>query len=126
LVVPSAPEPSDWMHAAWQAEFGNGSARVKLTPKRRQKYRAMHTEQLASVPDPQLAWRVVLRAVHHNEHLMSQPAYHTPESLLLNAERRDRRVQEAAVAIEKSGRKNEKADEFAALVRARRGAVHGN
>lgn len=96
-------DPSEWMHECWERQFGTEGRLLALTPKRRQKYRAMFTEQLASAPDPTVAWRAVLYAVSQSDHHMSDRAYQMPESLLLNPERRDRWVDATIRALNSRG-----------------------
>jgi hypothetical protein len=88
------PDPAPWMHEAWQAVLGSRRP-LTLTDARRKKYRAMYREQLASAPEPKVAWRAVLYAVTRSTHHMSRRTYQMPESLLLNPERRERWVEEA-------------------------------
>lgn len=87
-------DPPTWMHRAWERQFGNNGRPLKLTDERRQKYRAMYTEQLKDTPDAETAWRAVLHAVSLSSHHTSNRAYLMPESLLLNASRRDKWVQQ--------------------------------
>lgn len=102
--VPEEPTPSDdpqrWMHDLWHEELGIDGHPIKLTRKRRQKYRAMYTEQLASTPDPRIAWRAVLKAVQRSDHHMSKRDYQMPESLLNDAERREKWVQRTIDELE--------------------------
>jgi len=87
-------DPATWMHNAWERQFGTNGHPLKLTDDRRQKYRAMYREQLKDTPDPKTAWRAVLHAVSLSSHHTGNRAYLMPESLLLNANRRDRWVQQ--------------------------------
>lgn len=86
-------KPETWMHEVWHEELGIEGHRIKLTDKRRSKYRAMYEEQLADTEDPRRAWRMVLRRVQVSDHHMSERSYQMPESLLRNPERRETWVQ---------------------------------
>jgi hypothetical protein len=83
------------MHAVWEEVLGLEARPLSLTPDRKQKYLAMYDEQLRGTPDPEAAWRAVLHTVSKSDHHTSKRAYLMPESLLLNANRRERWVQEA-------------------------------
>jgi hypothetical protein len=114
-----------WMHEAWLRQFGSSQGpKAKLTPLRRQKYRAMFEEHLARAPDPQLAWQLVLRTLAASDHHASKMEYLMPESFLRSPERRDRWVLQTAQNIERADRRHQGADEFAAVYRAMKEA-HG-
>lgn len=116
---PWSLDPAPWMHEVWHLELGNGE-RIAMTESRRQKYRLMYVEQLKNSPDPQVAWRVILRTVKHSEHHMSTRAYQLPESLLRNQDRRDKWVQEAVDLVKKSEKRVQAADDFATYYATRK------
>ena len=100
------PEPENvptWMHRIWHEALGSNGRTLALTEDRKQKYRAMYDEQLKATPDPRLAWRAILAAVQKSEHHMSTRAYLMPESLLLNASRRDKWVEQTKETMEGGG-----------------------
>lgn len=120
--VVRAPNPNDpavWMHEAWQDVLGSGRA-LTLTPARRQKYRAMFAERLASTEDPRLAWRTVLWAVTQSEHHMGNRDYQLPESLLKSAERREKWVEKALHTAHDN--RDQRVADMAEFIRRRRGA----
>lgn len=95
-------DPAIWMHEDWHIFLGIEGHPIAMTPKRRQKYRAMYDEQLRGLDDPRMAWKAVLYTVTRSDYHMSDRAYQMPDSLLLNAERRDKWVQKAIAADVKS------------------------
>jgi hypothetical protein len=82
------------MHDAWQEALGSARP-LDLTPARRQKYRALYSEQLAHSPDPGLAFRAILLAVRASDWHMSNRSYQLPESLFRSPERRSQWVEKA-------------------------------
>lgn len=88
-----ADRPHTWMHDIWHDELGLKNRRIKLTPKRRTKYKKMWDEQLAETSEPKRAWKMILKRVQMSDHHMSERAYQMPESLLRNAERREQWVE---------------------------------
>lgn len=105
-----------WMHDEWHEVLGRGR-RISLTPKRRQKYEAMHEEHLSESDEPRQAWRAVLWAVTESDYHMSDRSYQMPESILRNAERRDTWIERTVEAIQSGG--GSEADRVAAKRRQR-------
>ncbi len=111
-------DPVEMMHAVWHEELG-GSHRLNLTTNRRTLYLAMYSEQLEGTPNPHLAWRAVLTAVKRSPHHMSVRGYQMPESLLRDADRRSRWVQDAVDMIDRARKKSTEAEDFAASYKAK-------
>lgn len=117
-------DPAVWMNQIWEEELGS-SRPISLTPKRRKKYRALFDEHLESAPDPELAFRIVLKAVKASEFHMATRSFQLPESLFVNAERRDRWVQDAVALVDSTQKKSTAAADFAAAFRQRQAMTRG-
>lgn len=102
---PSRPSgPQKWMHDIWHEELGIEGYSIKLTNKRRKKYRKLYDEHLADAPRPRVAFRAILRRVQQSEHHMSERSYQMPESLFVNEERRDQWVQRTLTWLRQGGK----------------------
>jgi DNA-binding transcriptional ArsR family regulator len=77
----------------WDAfvETMDGSS-LKLTDTRQQKLAELFDEHLNAEPDPLALFRAILAAVKADDFRMKTRAYHMPESLFKNAERREARA----------------------------------
>lgn len=124
VLTTEVTDPAIWMHEVWLSELGNGRA-LSLTASRRQKYRAMFTEQLEGLPDPRLAWRAVLRAVRLSDFHMKTRKFQMPESLLINEDRRSSWVESAVAKIDEAKQKSTAAADFATYYHARQRATEG-
>jgi hypothetical protein len=80
------PEVED-MWSEWIDAFG--FKRYRLTPERVAKLTLLRDECLRLDDDPQGLLLAIIAAVKASEHHMSVPAYHSPESVFRNAERRE-------------------------------------
>ena len=77
--------------SVWIEELGGDPPHPKLdTGKRRDLLARLLDEQLAQHTDPVDVFRRICRTVGASDHHMASRAYHLPESLFKNAERRER------------------------------------
>jgi hypothetical protein len=83
------------MWAVWIEELGGDPPHANLTSERKKKLESLYVEQLSGLPDPMASFRTILRAVQRSQHHMSDRSYQMPESLFVNAERRDTWMQKA-------------------------------
>jgi DNA-binding MarR family transcriptional regulator len=74
-------------------------AGLKLTDKRRQKLGELYAEHLHAEPDPLPLFRAILAAVRTDPFRMETRAYHMPESLFKNAERREARAMDGRARL---------------------------
>lgn len=120
---PSSDGPHRWMHEIWHEELGYDGHPLKLTEKRRKKYRRLYEEHLEAAPRPEVAYRAILRRVQESDHHMSERSYQMPESLFRNEERRDQWVQRTVEWLRKGGKTGKKArqrEKLADEIEARR------
>ena len=88
----------DSLWGVFLEELGGNKPHPKLTKDRRKKLTALYREQLSSEDDPLDLFRMIMRAVKDSQFHMSNRAYQMPESLFVNANRRDRWVMDARQA----------------------------
>jgi DNA-binding transcriptional ArsR family regulator len=86
-------ERSEIVDRLWAAfvEAMNG-ADLKLTATRQQKLGELYDEHLKAAPDPLALFGSILNVVKADDFRMKTRAYHMPESLFKNAERREARA----------------------------------
>lgn len=87
--------PVDRLHAIYLEVLGGSGRPTRLTDTRREKYRAWWSEYAADLDDPEGTFRALCEAVRASDFHMSKRAFHRPESVLENPERRERWTHEA-------------------------------
>jgi|TARA_R110000824_G_scaffold133216_3_gene295913 hypothetical protein len=87
---PATEQRADALWVIYLEEMSPKPPHPRLTSKRASVLMALHTEQLSSNgTDPLVLFRKVLKVVKGSSHHMGTRAYHLPESLFLNEERRE-------------------------------------
>ena len=87
---PATKQRADALWAVYLEEMSPKPPHPRLTSKRASVLMALYTEQLSSNgTDPLVLFRKVLKAVKGSPHHMGTRAYHLPESLFRNEERRE-------------------------------------
>ena len=105
----------DALWAIFIEELSPKKPHPKLTTERREKLVALYDEQLKRSDDPHALFRKVLTTVKESDFHMRNRRYQMPESLFLNANRRDRWVMEAMSAGPNTSWAEEEAARWRAL-----------